>query len=426
MSGAGYLALAEASRADSNAAGAINAANQARWRAEEARDRAVKEKDELFFKAQAQIHFVRAVDAARVEVIKLMSKEIAKFDPDHPFADTLSEWALRRELYSDKLKDPAVIKLTYPEGYLNHRVLLDEGADFLGVADGLPGFPDPRTPEERRQDVLARQEKFNAEQMVDIPLLEKRLASRQQDVAQLHAARDEDDQKGFFGKLNKKKRKELEDKIEDLEWDVLELKCAIKRVPELIEKRAKEQAQYNRMIELTGIMKEAGLIPENKYHVPRSIREQAERARLEVERAKLRQEEAILNAQLKELYELGVVRLAELEAVYPGMAKKEGVDPNSIFDQDKLIALFEENIKVQKELLKSIMKDEEGGGFLGLGKLNPEERKHLEERIEKRQARIDFLQAALYMNNERIFDGTPYNFPSDKFPSFSGRPAPKG
>jgi len=243
VGGVGLLALGEISRAENKSRRVIDDANEKLDEAWEGRDAAIAEKNRVVFAAKSQIHGLRARIEGHVLTENELIAALKAEKPDHPLASRAAVDALFDKCRMKTPYDPEVIIRTYPDG------IVPEGAILIvdgkpGVVDGQPAYPDP-TPEER----LANQERYAMMQAADLDgytILDPArvtlaIAAQQAAVAAIEQRLSEDSNKGFFGRMKKSDKAEVEADFERAKLHVVLLRDALVKAEEHASRQEKER-----------------------------------------------------------------------------------------------------------------------------------------------------------------------------------------
>jgi hypothetical protein len=241
--GAGILVLGELRKIENDASyeisKGINETNQARRE----RDATIAEKDQLTFAAKSQVHGFRARMTAKTLAEDDLIAALKSENPSHPLASREVVDLLVEKNYEKAMYDSTVAKKTYPDG------IVPEGSIPIvngkpGVVGGQPAYPDP-TPEER----LANQERYAMMQaagldgytILDPARVTLAIAARHAAVAAIEQRLAEDSNKGFFGRMKKSDRAEVEADFERAKRHVVLLRDALVKAEEHASRQEKER-----------------------------------------------------------------------------------------------------------------------------------------------------------------------------------------
>lgn len=214
--GTGIYVMGELNRADAAARRVANERNEAILE----RNEAIEESNRIVFAALSQIHGFRAQIQARRWVEDELITALRAENADHPLAERAVVEALFEKKRSVAMRDESVVKRTFPFGMPTGAVVDCDGVP--GVVDGFPAYADPK----------ARIDMMNAlgldkKSIQDPAVVEAALRHVSGIVARLKVDLDEDDKKGFFGKMNKKNRASAEAELQASETHLKALQRAL-------------------------------------------------------------------------------------------------------------------------------------------------------------------------------------------------------
>jgi len=245
VGGVGLLALGEISRTENQARRVIDDANRRLEEAWEGRNDVIAEKDQLTFAAKSQIHGLRARFAAKVLVEDELITALKAESPNHPLASRAAVDALFDKYRMKTPYDLGVIKKTYPDG------IVPEGAIPIvngepGIVAGQPAYPD-LSPEQRRAsqelDEMLTAASLDGHTILDPARVTLAIAARQAAVAAIEQRLSEDSNKGFFGRMKKSDRAEVEADFERAKRHVVLLHDALVNAEEHASRQEKERLE---------------------------------------------------------------------------------------------------------------------------------------------------------------------------------------
>ncbi len=243
VGGVGLLALGEISRAENKSRRVIDDANQKLDEAWEGRDAAIAEKNRLVFAAKSQIHLFRSRIEGRIMAEDELISALKAENPSHPLAsrevvDTLADKYRIKAAY-----DPNVIKHTWASG------VAPEGA--IPIVDGEPGAIDGEpawlaaTPEEQlawqEHSAMLSAAGLDGHTILDPARVTLAIAARQVAMAAIEQRLSEDSNKGFFGRMKKFDRVEVEADFERAKRHVVLLRDALVKAEEHASRQEKER-----------------------------------------------------------------------------------------------------------------------------------------------------------------------------------------
>jgi len=243
VGGVGLLALGEISRTENQARRVIDDANQRLEDAWEGRTAAIAEKDQLTFAAKSQVHGLRARFAAKVLVEDELITALKGESPNHPLASRAAVDALFDKYRMKTPYDLEVIKKTYPDG------VVPEGAIPIvngepGIVAGQPAHPDP-SPEQRRasqeRDEILSAAGLDGYTILDPARVTLAIAARQAAVVVIEQRLSEDSNKGFFGRMKKSDKAEVEADFERAKRHVVLLRDALEKAEQHASRQEKER-----------------------------------------------------------------------------------------------------------------------------------------------------------------------------------------
>jgi len=241
--GAGILVLGELRRVENDARYEISEAVNETNRARVEHDAAIAEKDQLTFAAKSQVHGLRARFAAKVLVEEELITALKAESPNHPLASRAAVDALFDKYRMKTPYDLEVIKKTYPDG------VVPEGAIPIvngepGIVAGQPAHPDP-SPEQRRasqeRDEMLSAADLDGYTILDPARVTLAIAARQAAVVEIEQRLSEDSNKGFFGRMKKSDRAEVEADFERAKRHVVLLRDALVKAEEHAGRQEKER-----------------------------------------------------------------------------------------------------------------------------------------------------------------------------------------
>lgn len=203
-SGAALYALGEVARAQNEANRAHDAATDRVAAARAQRDEAIEYSNQLAFTALSQIHGFRAQIQARRWVADELIAALHAENPGHPLAHREVIEALFDKIRDKAMFDESVIRKTYPDGVVPEGAILRSSGGSPAVIGGFPGYADP----EARKAALSA---AGLKNLTDRAAIKAAIADIRGQAASLKAELDEDETKGFFGRMNKKNRAESEE-----------------------------------------------------------------------------------------------------------------------------------------------------------------------------------------------------------------------
>lgn len=219
-SGAALYALGEVARAQNEANRAHDAATDRVAAARAQRDEAIEYGNQLAFTALSQIHGFRAQIQARRWVADELIAALHAENPGHPLAHREVIEALFDQIRLKAMADESVIRKTFPDGVVPEGAILRGSDGSPAVIGGFPGYADP---EARKAAMSAA----GLSDMTDQAAVKAAILNFGKQVASMKAALDEDDKKGFFGRMNKKNRAESEEEYQALAGHLKALERAL-------------------------------------------------------------------------------------------------------------------------------------------------------------------------------------------------------
>ncbi len=210
--GAGVLVMGELRHIENKSKRAVQEAAIEAQEAYAERDAAIERKNQLEFAAKSQIHGLRALIAAHAHVEDTLIDALKAANPNHPLASRIAVDAMCDQLSVKASYDSEVIKKTYPSG------VVPDGAIPIvngkpGVVGGQPAYPDP-TQEQRLaiQEHAAMLKAAGLDGYTILDPVQVKLAIETMKTASTAIGQRlaEDDQKGFFGRMKKGDRAQVE------------------------------------------------------------------------------------------------------------------------------------------------------------------------------------------------------------------------
>jgi len=253
------LVMGELSRIENSAnrdlAKATTAASHARLDAWSAQS----ELQDLDFSAKSQIHMFRSKIDARDKVMSVLIDSLSNENPGHPLADPEVVAILIGRIEHQSAVAPDVIKQTYPTGELPADAVRIKPDGSLSSIQGQPAFADP-SPEQQSVNIaeFAMQKEcgLSDRDLLDPGLIDQALTKMSDVVEQLKTIITEDDQKGFFGKLNKKARAAHEEQLRTATGHLAELEKALPIAQRYV---ANTEAANEKLGRLSAVLNSHGL-----------------------------------------------------------------------------------------------------------------------------------------------------------------------
>lgn len=212
VAGAGVLVMGELRHVENQSKRAVNAANQEAMAAAEERDVAIAQKNQLVFAAKSQIHLFRSRIEGRILVENDLISALKAANPNHPLVSRDAVDALAEKYCIKATFDPEVIKLTWPSG------VAPEGAIPIidgkpGVILGQPAYSEP-TPEQRlairEHAAMLKATGLDGYTILDPVQVKLAIDTMKTASTSIGQRLAEDDQKGFFGRMKKGDRAQVE------------------------------------------------------------------------------------------------------------------------------------------------------------------------------------------------------------------------